>query len=470
MFDRKVALYGNESICKQLAYVLNIEKYTIIKDIKKYKSNKNTLIICNDYKNIKKYLHKLHLKNKKDYFKINYIYQRINKGYIKKLTIDRYRFYINKHNLINIIHIIRPTLKNIDLINKIPVEFLKTSEMFIKTINSKSLNIKCKNLEETCNIDNNGEMWGCCPGWIKLSYGNILNQEKYNEYNSYHARVIRLSSLNKTYCFCDFNNCRYAHKKEIAQDINKIKTDNYPKELTISIDKSCNLKCSSCRKCFYKSNDKEKQKLNKLAEEITKTGWLEKSKIVMAGQGEVFYSDTYKKIITSNIKRKSIKILTNGTLFNKKNWDLIEKIYKDIYVSISIDAATKETYKKLRYGNFDYLKKNLEMLGNLRKQKKIKEIQYNFVVQRANYNEIIEFVNMAKKLNVDLIQFTKLNNWGTYTDKEYIEKSMIIENKYLQYDLYKILENPIFKEKNIDIVSFEEYIKNSKEFYGEKDE
>ena len=340
--------------------------------------------------------------------------------------------------------------------------------MLLKTLNSKAKNISCNNIENGCNIDINGNIWGCCPGWIEIPFSNVLRNKENDPYDNYTARIIKLSSLNGTYSFCNFNKCKFNHERKL--EIKKFQTRDYPKELTISIDKTCNLKCTSCRKHYYKVSEKKRFKQSLIVEKLKKTGWLDKSVIIMAGQGEVFYSNIYKEILKSDIKRDTIKIFTNGTLFNKKNWDFISSIYKNIYIAISIDAATKETYQKLRCGNFEYLKKNLEMLGKLRKENKIKEIQYNFVVQKDNYKEIPEFIKMAMEYNVDMIQFTKLNNWGTFTNKEYIEKSMLIEGKYLQYELYKMFQNPIFKSKKIDLIAFEEYINNSKDIYKDRDE
>lgn len=459
--SKRIILYGNKEICEQIKYVLNKKNIKIVTELKNLKKTKNTIIIlCYISKKEKKFI-KQHFKYRKDYINISNLYKILNKGYFRK-------FEISTKNLANICHIIRPKFTNMFFINQIPEKYLRTSEMLLKALNSPKKSIDCNNLERMCNIDSNGQIWGCCATWVKIPFSNLLKNKETDLYDNYAARIIKLSSLNKTYCFCNFNKCKYNHQK--TTENKELNTKKYPDEITISIDETCNLKCTSCRKHYYKASKKEKFKQNLIVEKLKKTGWLDKSIITMAGQGEVFYSNIYKDILKSDIKRDTIKLLTNGTLFNKKNWDFISSIYKNIYISISIDAATKETYQKLRCGNFEYLKKNLEMLGKLRKENKIKEIQYNFVVQKDNYKEIPEFIKMAMEYNVDMIQFTKLNNWGTFTNKEYIEKSMLIEGKYLQYELYKMFQDPIFRSKKIDLIAFEEYINNSKDIYKDRDE
>ena len=449
MCDKNVILVGTKRICNQIAYVFNIKEYSILEnitDIEKYEDD--TIIICKKIKNKKK------IKNNNVY-SLKELYKYLDKEYKEK-------FALNRNNVRNII---RPTFTNKRIIDKIPVELLKPSELLIKVINSKGYDISCNNLENSCNIDYEGFIWGCCPTWIRIPFGNI---NKENSYNNHIARIIKLSSLNKSYCLCDLSKCKFNNANIKETNIGTLKTDNYPKELTIAIDKTCNLKCQSCRKSRYKATKEENQKIEEIKDKLINTGWLEKSDIIIAGQGEVFFSEHYKNILKTDIKRNKITILSNGTLFNEKNWKLLENKYKEINVQISIDAATEETYKKLRCGNFKSLIKNLEMLGNLRKEEKIQNLQFNFVVQKDNYKEMIKFIEMGKSFNADKILFTKLNNWGTYSKKEYLEKCLIIDKKYLNNDLYKTIQNPIFKEMEVDLTTFENYISASKKLYGDK--
>lgn len=387
--------------------------------------------------------------------------QKIDKTNISKIykivDKEKLKYKITKHNIKNIFYIIRPKFKNINIINRIPDEYLKNSEMLIKVLNSRQKDIECKKLEETVYIDNNGDCFGCCPGWIKTKFDNISNK---NLYNTYRARIIRLSSFNKTYCFCNLNKCKYGTQKERKEKTKCcIKEDYYPKEVTIAHDKTCNLRCLSCRKKYYKK--KEQKKISKITQNIIQSPWMKKSTILLAGQGEVFYSKEYKKIL-ENLETDTLKILTNGIFLNKKNWDRINK-YKNLYISISIDASSPETYFKLRKGNFNTLIKNIEMIKNERKEN-LKELQLNFVVQKENYKEMINFIELGKKMDVDRIQFTKLNNWGTFKKHEYEKNSMIIDN-YLQKELYEILKQDIFKDKFVDIDAFKELIEKSKKIY-----
>ena len=66
------------------------------------------------------------------------------------------------------------------------------------------------------------------------------------------------------------------------------------------------------------------------------------------------YSKIYLDMIFNSkiTKRESIEIHTNGTLLDREKLDKLISIYKSIYIYVSIDAATEETYKKLRRWEF----------------------------------------------------------------------------------------------------------------------
>ena len=50
-------------------------------------------------------------------------------------------------------------------------------------------------------------------------------------------------------------------------------------------------------------------------------------------------------------------------------------------------------------------------------------MRFNFVVQKMNYKEMPDFVKWGLELDVDEVFFTKILNWGTYTDEEFKELS-----------------------------------------------
>ena len=162
---------------------------------------------------------------------------------------------------------------------------------------------------------------------------------------------------------------------------------------------------------------------------------------------------TYRKILFSDkTNRKSIIIHTNGTLLNKANLDKLTSKYSDITLFISLDACTKKTYETLRKGgNFDILMKNLIYISELKKEGKINYVSILYVVQRENYTELAETCKLAISLGFDRFDATRIFNWGTYSEEEFKNVSMFDENGEANKELQKILEDSIFKTKNIEI-------------------
>ena len=213
-------------------------------------------------------------------------------------------------------------------------------------------------------------------------------------------------------------------------------------------------------------SEAEHFKTNLIAQKLMTSGFLDKADtLITAGQGEVFYSPYYRRLLETDLKRKNIHILSNGILFNETNWNWLKNKYETIDVQISVDAATAETYQKLRGGNFDVLLKNLHMLAVLHRQGRIRNFKLNFVVQRDNFREMVEFVKLGRSLNVDCVEFQRMCNFGNLSKKKLLERCLIINDEYLDKELWQILQDPIFKDQIVDLRGFERYIQASNKRY-----
>ena len=76
----------------------------------------------------------------------------------------------------------------------------------------------------------------------------------------------------------------------------------------------------------------------------------------------------------------------------------------------------------------------------------------NFVVQKKNYQEMPLFVQWGKQLGADEVFFTKILNYGTYSQDEFFEISMMEEDGMTpKKELVKILDLPIMKDEIVDL-------------------
>lgn len=229
----------------------------------------------------------------------------------------------------------------------------------------------------------------CCPAWMKpeaIYDGPGIKEGWYSDLFVDIRESINSGTLQK-YCngSCPFWDS--AQTKEGGASL-------HPPLSTVrfSFDHTCNLRCKSCRDEFRKADPEEVQK--RLDEVCELAGDIKR--LELCGSGDPVASPTYRKFLqTLDLGKfknlRQIKLHTNAQLLTESFWQTLpEGVQKIINgLEISIDAATKETYEKIRRGGkWEQLLKNLDFLG---RQKQITHWEFDFVVQRDNYKEILDF-------------------------------------------------------------------------------
>lgn len=307
---------------------------------------------------------------------------------------------------------------------------------------------QCRNPFEHVRITSAGEYTYCyCADHAQVQMGKIqcLSMDDYQR--SSLLRIVRLSVINGTYVFCDPNYCsilrkcldKGRHERDYRYSVLRIET--LPLVTDINIDESCNLYCASCRKERFFCRNVQKQRLTEMVKEQV----LPKSEILfIAGNGEVFASDYYRQILyAEQYKRlKGIIVLSNGNICRKEIWEHITRLVNgNVFVSFSIDAATQETYQKLRRGgDFRRVEEHICYLAQLKEAGKIKKIALNFVIQKENYQELEEFVLWGMDLGADYFNFTFLENWGLWTEEEFRDKCLYKTKEQVLPKLQKELD------------------------------
>lgn len=339
----------------------------------------------------------------------------------------------------------------IDQINNIPSELMR---QVMEAVPDNY--VFCKKPFEEAFIEVGGVVYLCCPYFINnIDIGSLKNNRFEDVWNSRKAKIIRLSILNQSFCFCNKDMCIHMVKGNNKQTYNAMETLKYPKKMMISFDDACNLKCPSCRKEFrFKQETEYARRTSELCVERL-SNVMDKVEIVsMAGNGDPFFNATYRELWRneSETKRNCIRFQTNGLLLNETMWEKVLKGYKDIYLSVSIDAATKETYEKVREGGkWEVLLNNMELAAKMRAEKKIKNLSICFVVQRLNYKEMESFINMGKQWGVDNIEFLRFADWDLFSHEEFLNMSMFDGDNNMLEELKKELEKPIFRDKIVKL-------------------
>ncbi|MEH2950016.1 hypothetical protein [Sporofaciens sp. JLR.KK001] len=334
------------------------------------------------------------------------------------------------------------------------------SNMLKKTIFDKSYyHLECNTMFNHLEILDQGNTRCCCTTFVRPNLGNVLDKRSSEIWHSTLHRVLCLSTENRTFSFCDKSMCplfvargREESKKE---DRAYKKLGTAPEVIALGYDPSCNLACSTCRKELYFAKGKELETINKITE-IVKREYLPQCRfLILAGNGEVFASPAYREAYEcEGCKPQYIRLLSNGMLFNQMNWERFMKGRTSrIMLTVSVDAASKETYESIRRnGNFDILKKNMEYASILRKTGELSYFRMNFVVQKENYKEMIPFVEWGQELGVDEIFFTKILNWGTYSQEEFEQISMMERDGITpKAELKEVLKHPVMNSTIVDL-------------------
>lgn len=334
------------------------------------------------------------------------------------------------------------------------------SEMLRQTIFDRSYyDLECNTMLNHLEIMHRGNTRCCCTTFVKQNLDNIFEKEIDGVWHSKLHKVMCLSTENRTYTFCNKEMCPLfvAKRKEAVRNEDKAykHMSEFPEVLALGHDSSCNLSCETCRRELHFAKGQELEMVNRITDKI-KSEYLPHSKfVILAGDGEVFASPAYQAVYESeNCHPDYIRLLSNGMLFTPEKWEKFRANNKGkIMLTVSVDAATKQTYESIRRsGNFDKLKKNMEFASELRKSGELRYFRMNFVVQRRNYQEMPLFVKWGEQLGVDEVFFTKILNWGTYTEAEFAQVSMMEADGITpKPELKRIMEHPSMQSKIVDL-------------------
>ena len=282
-------------------------------------------------------------------------------------------------------------------------------------------------------IHNDREQYFCCKQWLDVPL------DFKNGWNGKDALNVRESMLDGSFKYCSSTNCPHlstlVNLGYITDGGPIIKKEDFnnsnlsgPKSIRFTFDSACNLACPSCRKDFIKNSNVITNESNRILDEIYEKYGNTLESVSLSGYGDPFYSHSMMNFLINVNKSvlpnlKQIHLHTNAILWNEGNWDKIKNSHKFITsAEISIDAATSETYKKVRKGgNWDMLIKNLKFINEI---KSIRHIIVSFVLQKDNYHEIYDFFLLMDKLLTNkklTFQYHSIQDWGVMDKKDYVD-------------------------------------------------
>jgi MoaA/NifB/PqqE/SkfB family radical SAM enzyme len=182
---------------------------------------------------------------------------------------------------------------------------------------------------------------------------------------------------------------------------------SYPINLGIDLLAKCNMK-PPCVYCLWDwMKEEEEGHIETVVDEKTfdEYGPFFRAArlLINCSIGEPLMHPGFEQIMDYFTKHNKImEISTNGQAFTKRT--ITALVGKPVYLYISLDAATKETYAKIRNDRWESILPNLVLLNEERKKKgNLPKIHMVFMPMRVNKNDLEEYFRLCKKIEADAL-------------------------------------------------------------------
>jgi glycosyltransferase involved in cell wall biosynthesis/molybdenum cofactor biosynthesis enzyme MoaA len=166
-----------------------------------------------------------------------------------------------------------------------------------------------------------------------------------------------------------------------------------PRYLRVVPTISCNLRCPMC----YQA-DAPPTRLPPNLFELLKP-WITTAQELQVLGGETFLTrqclDWIKQISPGDFPNCKLAAITNGLGFSPEVCELIQQ-REWSWILVSVDAASADTYARVRGGNFQELLENLDRLATARARSTSQfEIRFGFTLQLSNLDDAVAFLDLC---------------------------------------------------------------------------
>ena len=309
-----------------------------------------------------------------------------------------------------------------------------------------------------------GSVFACtCPAWVPFPIGNVTEAESADAiWNSDAAQEIRRSILDGDFGYCSRTQCSFITARKLPRkdevttpklraiiDGHVTRLDARPQMVELNHDPTCNLACPSCRTEIVAASADEIDIYAGAAEKVI-VPMLRgvEGQTYITGGGEAFASKHFRSILRRLNREEfpglDVFLISNGQLMTPHRWSEFPNLPPMLsIVSISVDAACAETYEVLRRpGKWAPLMKNLAYLAEMRRADRIRRLGFNFVVQKANFREMLAFVELADGFSADHIWFQRVTNYGAYDEETFAALDVTAPTHPDHAELLEILRHP----------------------------
>lgn len=330
---------------------------------------------------------------------------------------------------------------------------------------------------EIFNQPASGELYLCCPWWLPKSLGNASEVDARELWQSDLASEIRQSVIDGSYKYCSKEFCPYVASPNAPESpIKMVDEEEYagyqlavsqpelylpaPKTMNCAYDRSCNLQCPSCRNEIIQASKPDRDEYEVMIRKILDSFAEDLGTLYVTGSGDPFASRHLWQLLSSDISKKypslNFRLHTNAIKFTESRWQKMVHLHGRIeMIEISIDGGRKESYEINRYpAQWEELLERMAFVAGIRAQYPDMNLKLNYVVQANNWRDMKVLIALGNDWGVDVIKFSKIVNWGTYSPTEYRDVC-IHEPVHAEYEAFRdYLDDPIFDSPKIMMDDF----------------
>ncbi len=179
--------------------------------------------------------------------------------------------------------------------------------------------------------------------------------------------------------------------------------------LKLDTSNLCNLQCKQCGVHLIRDRvnpvSMSTELLNRLADDVFPYC----NEICFGSMAEPWMSAVIEDALVLGRARRVpfLQVVTNALLLDERRARMLIDLQLDL-VSVSMDAASRETYASIRGEDLDKVVRNVERLRDLKDQlgSDRPRIRFSFVMLHSNLHEMPDMVDLAHSLGAGLVDFT----------------------------------------------------------------
>jgi MoaA/NifB/PqqE/SkfB family radical SAM enzyme len=205
--------------------------------------------------------------------------------------------------------------------------------------------------------------------------------------------------------FLFFHKNMILNYEERKQGITELKS--FPINLGIDLYAKCNMK-PPCVYCLWDwMKEEEEGYIETVVDEKTFEEYgpfYQAARLLInCSIGEPLMHPRFEQIMEYCVKyNKIMEVSTNGQAFTQRTIKAL--VGKPVYLYISLDAATKETYAKIRNDRWETVVPNLVLLNKERKKKgNLPKIHMVFMPMRVNKDDLEEYFRLCQKIEANAL-------------------------------------------------------------------